>query len=433
MTFDIVVTVVMICAVVVMIIKGTMHPGLVMSGLPMIAALLMGFGPTEIATFAQNGLSRIVGTLCLVIFAILYFRILHESGLFQIMVDGVIRRLKGNVYSVIITTALISFLTQLDGSGTTTALCTIPPLKPMYDRMNISRETLLLIEGVASATLTMIPWGPSLNEACAYAGVDVYKVFKFLTPVMIFAIALTFVYCIILGRYEISRGAGVTEEEWDEIKQAALNREKAARSRKGLLIFNSVFTLVLLIVLLLGLIKTIFAFVLGFFVLAAVNYPSAEKQTEFIRKNGGMIMQLVFTMMGVGVLVGINDGTGVIREMTGIILSEVPGISQHIVLIACIFSIVLTILTAQAKIAVIIPAIIGIVAPAGISAVQVTGAVFASGCVAASINFFGVASYLSLSLADVDMRANLKRNFVPIYVFSLLVTGFMAVTGMIPV
>ena len=168
----------MMALIIVLVLKNVCNPGIVMAGVPVLAAFCMGFSVKEIAGFINGGFGMVVGTLCIMLFALAYFGILHEAGVFKAMVGFIMKRLKNSVLTVLLATALVTFCTQLDGSGMTTALCTVPPLRPVYEKMNIRREALLLIEGLGSGVLTLIPWAPGLLEACAYAKIDINDVFR---------------------------------------------------------------------------------------------------------------------------------------------------------------------------------------------------------------------------------------------------------------
>ena len=60
-----------------------------------------------------------------------YFGILHEANIFKLIVRVIMRLVGNSVTAVLIVTDLLSIATQMDGSGATTALCTIPPLGPI--------------------------------------------------------------------------------------------------------------------------------------------------------------------------------------------------------------------------------------------------------------------------------------------------------------
>ncbi|MCD8148583.1 MAG: hypothetical protein LUE92_03250 [Clostridiales bacterium] len=152
-----------------------------------------------------------------------------------------------------------------------------------------------------------------------------------------------------------------------------------------------------------------------------------------MKKQASMALNVAFAMLGVAVLVGVNNGTGALGElavwMSGNVSSD---ILSHLPFILCVFSMLLSITIGGAKNSVVLPAIIPLVEPFGFTAVQVLGAVFATGIISANLSLFNATPYLALGLAGVEMKDHLKYSLLPVYGFSLLMLAFMVVTGMLP-
>ena len=66
-------------------------------------------------------------------------------------------------------------------------------------------------------------------------------------------------------------------------------------------------------------------------------------------------------------------------------------------------------------------------------ALDVMPAVFACGVISANLNLYNASPYLALGLAGVEMKDHLKYSLVPVYVFSLVMIAFMAVTGVVSI
>ncbi|MCJ7836414.1 hypothetical protein MUB23_13555 [Cuneatibacter sp. NSJ-177] len=432
MSWNSIVTLIMMAAIIVLLFRGVSSPGVIFSVIPIIACLIMGFGPTQINGFIGDGLKSISGTLFLMVFAVLYFGMLHEAGVFQALIRLVIRFLGNSVVGTMWATAMIGVLTQLDGSGATTALCTIPTMRPIYEKQKIRPEALLLVESLASGVLCLLPWAPGLCEAAAYVGVEVYDVFLWLVPLFIFSIAALFVLCIPLAMFEKRRGAGMSPEEFEQMK-LELHKPLAFPLGKGVAIFDGIVTLVLMASLLGGWVKTNFAFGLAYGILLIANFRDIKKQRDYVKKQAPMALELAFTMLGVGVLVGVNQGTGAMGELASwIVANTSSGFLAHLPVILCLFSMPLSITIGGSKNSVVLPAIIPMVASFGFAPVQVLGAVFATGVISANLSLFNAAPYLALGLAGVEMKDHLKYSLLPVYGFSLLMILFLVVTGMLP-
>lgn len=432
MSLQIIITLIMLAVIIVLLFKGVTGPGVVFTIVPIVAAIAMGYDFRKVNSFIGDGLKSVSGTMFLMAFAVLYFGILHESGVFKAVVAFVLRSLRNSVLGTLWAATAISMLTQLDGSGATTALCTIPAMRPVFEKQKIRPEALLLVESLGSGIMCLLPWAPAIVESSAYVGLDVADVFRFLIPVLVFGIVLCFVYCIPVSIIEKKHGAGLNDEEFAAMK-SELGKNIEFPMGKGVAIFDGVFTLALMACLLLGVCPTNLAFGIGYAVMLVVNFPKLEAQREYIKKQAPIALNLVFTMMGVGVLVGVNNGTGALKELAAIISTTgSPAIVAHLPVIIAVLSMLLTITLGNSKNAIIVPALVPIAAAFGFEPIQVMAPIFAAGVIAANLSLFNASPYLALGLAGVEMREHLKYSLLPVYGFSVLMVIFMVIWGMLP-
>lgn len=433
MSWNAIVTLVMLAVALILVFREVSNVGVIFSLVPIVACLIMGFSPAEINGFIGNGIKSIGGTLFLIIFAVLFFGILHEAGVFQALIQLVMRFLGNSVLGSMWIAALISMVTQMDGSGATTALCTIPAMRPIFERQNIRMEALLLIESLASGILCLLPWAPGLCEAAAYVGVEPYDVFRFLIPLTVFSLVALMVLCIPLSMLEKRRGAGMSQAEFERMRDE-INKTVEFPFGKKIAIFDGLLTLALMVAMISGLAKTNFAFALCFGIIFLVNFPKRNAQKEYFARQAPLVLNMAFTMLGVAVLVGVNNGTGALGEIAAWIIGNTPpSFLSHLLFLLCLISMPLSITLGGSKNSIILPAIIPLVVQFGVTPVQVVGTVFATGVISANLNLFNAAPYLALGLAGVEMKDHLKYSLLPVYGFSLLMVGFMVLTGMLPI
>lgn len=431
MSFNVIVTIIMMIAILVLLVWNKTHPGIVLGGIPIIAAFIMGFSPRQIQGFMGQGFGVIVGTLCIMLFAILYFGILHELGVFKWLVNKIMGLLKNNVLGVMFATAIISILTQLDGSGATTALCTIPPLAPVYDKMKIRKDALVFIEGLGSGIFIFLPWAPAINEGAAYLGVQAYDVYRWLIPVAIFAVGLYFITLIPLSIVEKRHGAGMTDEEYAILREE-ITKPVELPYGKPLAIFASILTLVIMGLLLAGIMPTTVTFALGYFLLMILTFKTPKKMGEYLAKQAPMILSLTMTMLGVAILVGVNNGTGALAEVAELIAASNGGFVKHLPWLCCLFSLPLSFITGNAKMSVVIPAVAAIAAPFGISPEAVLGGILFAGACGASVNVFSGSCYLAVNLAGIEIKDHIKYSLLTYFLFSIALALFIGFTGMMP-
>lgn len=431
MNAQMVITLLMMLVIIVLLVKGVAGPGTIFLITPIAASVIMGYSFKDINSFISSGMKSVGSSLFLMVVAVLYFSILHEAGVFKAMVRFVMRFLGNSVAGTLIVTVLISFLTQLDGSGATTALCTIPTMRPVFEKQKIRRETLLLVESLASGIFCLLPWAPGLVEASAYVEVDPFEVFRYLVPLIVFAVFLLFLFCIPLSWLEKKRGAGLNNEEFNRMKEELAEKLELPFGC-NVAIFDGVLTILLMAGMLAGILPANLAFAVGYPILLFVNYRSNDKQRDYMKRQAPMALNLAYTMLGVAVLVGVNNGTGALSELAVWMSENVSHkLLAQVPLLLCVFSVPLSITLGSSKNSGILPAIIPIVMEFGFTPIQVVGAVFATGVISANLNLFNAAPYLALGLAGVEMKDHLKYSLLPVIGFSLIMTGFLVISGML--
>ena len=72
------------------LIKEKMAPPLAFILLPIIAAVLAGFGVADISEFIKTGMKTMMNTAILFIFSISYFTLMSDAGLFDPIIIGVV-------------------------------------------------------------------------------------------------------------------------------------------------------------------------------------------------------------------------------------------------------------------------------------------------------------------------------------------------------
>lgn len=77
---------VMIFLIVFLLLKGKMSPIVVLALIPTIAALLLGFSPKEIGGFIEEGISTTTSNGILFIFSVIYFGVMSDTGMFDVIV-----------------------------------------------------------------------------------------------------------------------------------------------------------------------------------------------------------------------------------------------------------------------------------------------------------------------------------------------------------
>ena len=98
---------------------------------PLVMGLVAGLG-ADVGAYALAGIQSVAGTAAMLGFAVLYFGLMNDGGLFAPLIRTVVRVSRGDPRNVVVGTAVVAMLTHLDGAGASTFLITIPALLPVY-------------------------------------------------------------------------------------------------------------------------------------------------------------------------------------------------------------------------------------------------------------------------------------------------------------
>ena len=383
----------MIVAIVFLLLKGKMSPIVVLTLIPAIAALLLGFGPVEIADFIKDGVKTTTSNGILFIFSVIYFGVMSDTGMFDVIVQKLVKLAGNNVIAVTVATALIATIAHLDGTTATTVLITIPALYPVYKKMKI--DTRIMI------------------------------------PVQILGLIANIAVAVLLGMFAIKHGAGQGKGEEITADEKAQQEEEALR-RPKLLIFNLVLTVALLAVLSTGVVTSYVAFLVALSIGLAVNYPDLKLQDKLIKKHAPAALIISATLFSAGAMVGVFDGTGMLTEMANVIISFVPSfMGQYLHIIFGILALPLGLcIGTDAYFYGIMPLVIEVGSTYGIDPLSTACAMIIGKNLALMVSPLVPATYLATGLTDVELKDHMKFS-IPIYwgvsVVMLIVAVFLGV------
>jgi len=123
---------------------------------PLAAALVGGFG-REIGAFAVEGIRSVVPVASLFTFAVLYFGVMNDAGLFEPVIRNVVRVVGVDPVKVAVGTAAIAAICHLDGAGASTFMITVPAMLPIYTRLRMDPLALTCTTAVpATAALAVM-------------------------------------------------------------------------------------------------------------------------------------------------------------------------------------------------------------------------------------------------------------------------------------
>lgn len=312
-----------ILAIVILLIKGKVSPIIAMIIIPVLGAFAAGFGFADIGAFFNQGIDQVINVAVMFIFAILFFGIMQDVGLFDPLINKMIALSRGNIIAVSVATVLIAAVAQLDGSGASTFLITIPALLPLYKRLKMNPYLLLLLIAGSAAIMNMTPWAGPLGRAASVLDMDVTELWYPLIKVQIIGLVLMIGLAIFLGFREKRRttkhhgvqdAAEQSAAALDEIpggdKKASFTDNSLARP--NLLWVNALIAVGVIALLVSGIIPAGFAFMIGVSIALPINYPKVKDQTERIRAHAPNALTMATIILAAGSFLGILTGTGML-------------------------------------------------------------------------------------------------------------------------
>ena len=289
---------------------------------PIVFGLLAGHG-TDLGPMAIEGIVELAPTATLLLFAVLYFAIMIDVGLFDPLVNRVLKIAGDDPVRVALGSALVALIVALDGDGATTALIVITAFLPVYQRLGMNSLVLAVILGSAVSVMNLAPWGGPAARAAAVLHVDPADVFVPLLPTISAGIVATLAIAWYLGRGErrrIAIGNVIAEESEAEI----VFERDAALSRPRLLYVNLLLTLAVIGLALAKLLPLPLAFMIGFSLALVINYPDLAEQRRRIKAHAGNALPIILLILGAGAFTGIMAGTGMIDAMAKGAMTLVP-------------------------------------------------------------------------------------------------------------
>ena len=125
------------------LIKEKLSPPVAFILLPLIAAILAGCGAEEISGFVATGLSTMLDTAVLFIFSISYFTLMSEAGLFDPIINFLIKKVGKSVTTILFAVVMTTMVAHLDGSGATTFLIVVPAFLPICKKLKEDQKHCL--------------------------------------------------------------------------------------------------------------------------------------------------------------------------------------------------------------------------------------------------------------------------------------------------
>lgn len=198
---------VMIATFLVLIMTKKMSPIAALVLIPALFCVLIGQG-AKLGDYVIEGVGELAPTAAMLMFAIVYFGVMIDVGLFDPIVRGILRFCRADPMRVVVGTALLAAIVSLDGDGSTTFMITVSAVYPLYKRLKMSLVVLTGVAATANGVMNTLPWGGPTARAATALKVDATDIFVPMIPAL-----AVFVLAYALGLRERKRLGMLTLDE----------------------------------------------------------------------------------------------------------------------------------------------------------------------------------------------------------------------------
>ncbi|MGK2320369.1 CitMHS family transporter [Gordonia rhizosphera NBRC 16068] len=171
---------------------------------PVAFGLFAGAG-LDISDMIKDGIKDLAPTAAMLFFAIIFFGIMIDVGLFDPIVRFVVRMVRNDPARLVVGTAVLAGVVSLDGDGSTTFIITTAALLPLYLKLGVSPVVLTVVAGLANGTMNILPWGGPTARAASALEIDTNAVFLPMVPALIVALIVVLLFALHLGVMERRR------------------------------------------------------------------------------------------------------------------------------------------------------------------------------------------------------------------------------------
>ncbi|GAA2269269.1 citrate:proton symporter [Streptomyces atrovirens] len=370
----------MIATFLVLIMLKKMSPIAALVLIPALFCVFVGEG-AHLGDYVIDGVSSLAPTAAMLMFAIVYFGVMIDVGLFDPIVRGILRFCKADPMRIVVGTALLAAIVSLDGDGSTTFMITVSAMYPLYKRLKMSLVVMTGVAAMANGVMNTLPWGGPTARAATALKLDAADIFVPMIPALLVGLLGVVVLAYVLGLRERRRLGVLTldealvkeeAEETETVLVGAGGGTGAASGKHGtatggtdadaeddddfqgldpnrptlrpkLYWFNALLTVGLLTAMIMELLPIPVLFLLGAALALSVNFPHIPDQKARIAAHADNVLNVSGMVFAAAVFTGVLQGTGMVDSMAEWMVDVIPeGMGPHMALVTGLLSLPLT-------------------------------------------------------------------------------------------
>ncbi|MFF7546940.1 CitMHS family transporter [Streptomyces canus] len=374
----------MIATFLVLIMMKKMSPIAALVLIPALFCVFVGKG-AKLGDYVIDGVTSLAPTAAMLMFAIVYFGVMIDVGLFDPVVRGILKFAKADPMRIVVGTAILAAIVSLDGDGSTTFMITVSAMYPLYKRLKMSLVVMTGVAAMANGVMNTLPWGGPTARAATALKLDASDIFVPMIPALAVGLLGVFVLSYVLGKRERKRlgvltldevlvdekveeaetvlvGAGgsgsgsgsktsvatggsgtdAEDEAGDAARFQVLDPNRATL-RPKLYWFNALLTLTLLTAMIMEWLPIPVLFLIGAALALTVNFPHIPDQKARLAAHADNVLNVSGMVFAAAVFTGVLQGTGMVDHMARWMVDVIPeGMGPHMALVTGVLSLPLT-------------------------------------------------------------------------------------------
>ncbi|WP_344368391.1 citrate:proton symporter [Streptomyces indiaensis] len=383
----------MIATFLVLIMMKKMSPIAALVLIPALFCVFVGKG-AKLGDYVLDGVTDLAPTAAMLMFAIVYFGVMIDVGLFDPIVRGILKFCKADPMRIVVGTAVLAAIVSLDGDGSTTFMITVSAMYPLYKRLKMSLVVMTGVAAMANGVMNTLPWGGPTARAATALKLDASDIFVPMIPALLVGLLFVFVLSYVLGVRERRRlGVLTLDEVLEEEKETetvlvgsgasgdgkvSMNKGGTATAGSGtdtptdatgsaasaansaddgfqgldpnrptlrpkLYWFNALLTVGLLTAMIMEWLPIPVLFLIGAALVLSVNFPHIPDQKARLAAHADNVLNVSGMVFAAAVFTGVLQGTGMVDHMAKWMVDVIPGsMGPHMALVTGILSLPLT-------------------------------------------------------------------------------------------
>lgn len=434
--------IILLTTVIIGILTKKIPMNFVMFVVPVCCMFGLGFTLPEISTLIISKISEIMASAgWMLLFGLIYFTMLTESGMFDTIVNGVVKLVgeRMNVVVVLIMTTFIGALGYLTASMSTAYLICFPIMIPLFKKFNIKKEYAFIICQTAMAAVCFLPWGIGVVNSSIMAGCDPTELAEASIPWGLCFIPIIILQWIYFAwRHKKDNGTLSLPENAivSEIKTAAPKEEKE-NARPKLFWFNLIVFIMALVSLAILKFPPFLIFLTTSIITAMTNYP--KNFGEIWNKAGLtffniliMLLAICFYLAAFNAVPADGSQMSMVNAFAQTLTGILPEFLMKYMYIIFLFLCVPIIYFVPYQIYnTMYPVFISVGAAFGIGSIAIIAPFVCNLALATSVTPMNSATYVGCSLCEVEPEHFCKYGSVIMFISNALVMLVAVLTGVL--